>query len=227
MTHQDLDTHDQEPDAAPPFTPSEARVLACLMEKELVTPDNYPLTLNSLTLACNQKSNREPVMNLSSGEVGHLANELVKRELVRMDHGERAPRVSHRMHRSYASNRPQQAVLTVLMLRRPQTLNEIRTRTERMAEFDDSEGLLGVLEDLMRRQPPLAVCLPKGPGRREDRYTHTLCGPVEMETAHATPTLPDVESQHPTRIESLEERVDELEKQLADLLNRLQANDRD
>ena len=202
----------------PTFSPAEARVLACLMEKELVTPDNYPLTVNSLTLACNQKSNREPVMNLSPGEVGHLANELAKRDLVRVEHGERAPRITHRMHRAYARNPAQQAVLAVLMLRRPQTLNEIRIRTERMVKFDGPEAALEVLEDLMRRNPPLAVCLPKGAGQREDRYAHTLCGPVEYEPA---PGPAEADPARRSRMESLEARIEVLETQLADLLERL------
>jgi uncharacterized protein YceH (UPF0502 family) len=189
------------------------------MEKELATPDNYPLTINSLTLACNQKSNREPVMHLTQGEVGHTVNELADRDLVRVEYGERAHRVFQRMRSSFSLDRKQQAVLTVLMLRRPQTLNDIRVRTDRMGDFDGAEEILLILDDLMQRDPPLVLCLPHGAGRREDRYAHTLCGEVEMEKSErALPPLPDSE---PGRIERLEERVAELESQLGALLERM------
>lgn len=205
--------------SAPTFTAVEARVLASLMEKELATPDNYPLTINSLTLACNQKSNREPVMHLTQGEVGHIVNELAERDLARVEYGERAHRVWHRMRSAFSLDRKQQAVLTVLMLRRPQTLNDIRVRTERLAEFDGAEEILLVVDDLTQRDPPLAVCLPHGAGRREDRYTHTLCGYIELDEAvRSTPPLPDADFD---RLDRLEARVAELELEVAALLQRL------
>ncbi len=204
------------------FEPTEARVLACLMEKELTTPDNYPLTVNSLTLACNQKTNREPVLNLSQGEVGHLVNELAARDLIKVDYGERANRVRHRMDIVFSINRKQQAILCILMLRRPMTLNDIRARTQRMAEFDGVEEVLLVTEALMEREPPLVVCLPKGPGRREDRYAHTLCGEVELEVmTKEAPPAPARESDCEDRVEELERRVELLEAQVGTLVEEL------
>ncbi len=199
----------------------EARVLACLMEKELATPDNYPLTLNSLTLACNQKSNREPVMNLTQGQVGHTLRELEARDLVRVDYGDRADKFRHRMKVGFFLNPQQQAILAVLMLRKPQTINELRSRTERMAKFDGAEEVLLVVEDMVERARPFVVCIPKGPGRREDRYTHTLCGPVDVaqfESERGTVSRGTKDE----RIEALEQRVETLEAELAELREQLQ-----
>jgi hypothetical protein len=207
------------------FTAVEARVLACLMEKELLTPDNYPLTLNSLTLACNQKSSRDPAMNLTQGEVGHTTNDLADRELVHIEYGDRAQRIAHRMRGGFKLDRRQQAVL---MLRRPQTLNELKSRTQRMADFSSVDELLTVLEQLIERTPPLAICLPKGPGQREDRYAHTLCGEVAPKSVeNAVPRPPArvesiesvSESRQEERILALEQRVSELETQLRRLLD--------
>ncbi len=209
--------------APPPLilTPLEARILACLMEKELTTADNYPLTLNSLTLACNQKSSREPVMNLSLAEVNHGVKELDERELLRIEYGDRAQRISQRLRQALKIDRRAQAVLAVLMLRRPQTLNEIRIRTERMVEFEGTEEIEQILAKFMQRQPPLAICIPRGAGQREDRYAHLLCGEPEIEalpTESEAPRRPVVDAD---RMEQLEARVATLERQVAELLERL------
>lgn len=210
------------------FSAVEARVLACLMEKELLTPDNYPLTLNSLTLACNQKSSRDPAMNLTQGEVGHTANDLADRELVHIEYGDRAQRIAHRMRGGFKLDRKQQAILAVLMLRRPQTLNELKSRTQRMADFSGIDELQATLEQLIERDPPLAIWLPKGPGQREDRYAHTLCGevaPVSAENAlpRGSERLESTETvstgRDEERIRALEQRVTELETQLRRLLD--------
>lgn len=206
--------------APPPLilTPLEARILACLMEKELTTADNYPLTLNSLTLACNQKSSREPVMNLSLAEVNHGVKELDERELLRIEYGDRAQRISQRLRQALKIDRRAQAVLAVLMLRRPQTLNEIRIRTERMVEFEGTEEIEQILAKFMQRQPPLAICIPRGAGQREDRYAHLLCGEPEIEalpTESEAPRRPVVDAD---RMEQLEARVATLEPQVAELL---------
>lgn len=206
------------------FTPVEARVLACLMEKELATPDNYPLTLNSLTLACNQKSSREPVMQLTQGEVGHAVNDLVGRDLVRVDYGERAQRVSHRMRPAFGLDRKRQAVLAVLMLRRPQTLNDIRVRTARMADFEGQQEVLDVLDELMQRDSPLAARLSHGIGQREDRYAHLLCGQPPAETGGAGEDATEefrTTGDSDDRLVRLEARVSELESTVASLLERL------
>lgn len=215
-----MDNTDDTPDTQSPqpfFSAQEARVAACLMEKELITPDNYPLTIHSLTLACNQKSSREPVMHLTEGEVGRLVNVLAERDLLRVDYGGRAPRVSHRINRHLHLDREQQAVLTVLMLRLPQTLNDIRARTERMVGFDDNESVRAIVEDLMVRDPPLAEHLPRGPGQREDRYFHLLCGPEAAATPGAMAQGPAPASQRDERTPGNDERLDALETRLAAL----------
>ncbi len=209
--------------APPPLilTPLEARILACLMEKELTTADNYPLTLNSLTLACNQKSSREPVMNLSLAEVNHGVKELDERELLRIEYGDRAQRISQRLRQALKIDRRAQAVLAVLMLRRPQTLNEIRIRTERMVEFEGTEEIEQILAKFMQRQPPLAICLPRGAGQREDRYAHLLCGEPEIEALPPEAEAPRRPVVDADRMEQLEARVATLERQVAELLERL------
>jgi uncharacterized protein YceH (UPF0502 family) len=214
----------EAPMIEPQFSPKEARVLACLMEKALTTPDGYPLTVNSLTLACNQKNNREPLMNLGLGEVGHLVTELSERQLLRVDYGGRANRISHCMDTAFSLNRKQQAVLAVLMLRDPQTLNEVRIRTERMADFAGAEETLGILENLMGREPPLAVCLPKGAGQREDRYAHTLCGMSPPETPQPRPAPSSRTTADTDRLAALEQRVEALEHRLTALLERIGAD---
>jgi uncharacterized protein YceH (UPF0502 family) len=201
------------------FTEEEARVLACLMEKQLTTPNNYPLTLNSLMLACNQKSNREPVMQLSEGRVGNIVNHLADDQLTSIEYGERANKVYHKMRGHFSLDIKQQAILCVLMLRKPQTLNDIKTRTARMAEFASVEDIKKTLDNLINQEQPLVVLLPKGHGRREDRYTHLLCGEVKDELPLAMSNTRFAEEESNT--EKLEKRIDELENRLAILEERL------
>lgn len=204
-------------DKAPFLSDLEARVIGVLMEKLLATPNNYPLTINSLTLGCNQKSNREPVMNLTEGQVVRTVNQLDERRLVRLEYGERANKVSHRVADKFSIDRRQQAILAVLFLRSPQTLNELKTRTARMASFDSTEDLSGSLQEIMVRDEPLVVMIPKGPGRREDRYAHTLCGDVDIAA------LADGSGQSATRAgggrvsAELDQRVAALEARMAAL----------
>jgi uncharacterized protein YceH (UPF0502 family) len=190
------------------FSASQARVLACLMEKELTVPDNYPLTLNSLTLACNQKSNREPIMQLTEGEVGHIAKELAARDLVRIEYGERVHRFEHRVRQAMSLDKRQQALLTEMMLRAPQTLNELKVRTKRMEEFASHEEILLTLESLNERDEATMLHLSKGAGQREDRYTHLLCGTVELAPAQAGREFTPPEAQN--KISELEEKIRQL-----------------
>ena len=162
------------------FDATEARVMACLMEKQLTTPNNYPLSMNSLLLACNQKTNRVPVMNLTEGEVGHTVNQLEGRKLVGVDYGGRATHVTHRVMTEFDIDRKQQAVLAVLMVREPLTLNDIKTKTGRMEDFSGVDEVMAVIESLIERDQPLVIRIPKGPGSREDRFTHLLCGEVDV-----------------------------------------------
>lgn len=197
------------------FTPLEARVIASLMEKHLTTPNNYPLTMNSLTNACNQKSNREPVMNLTEGQIGHTVNLLVERNLAGLDYGERANKISHHVSVKLDIDRKQQAILTVMMLRKPQTLNDIKTRTARMAEFADLTDLHETLDSMIDREESLVVLIPKGAGRREDRYTHTLCGEIDSEDIQKDPTAaPASLSVDNDRLGALEARIAVLEAKL-------------
>lgn len=207
--------NDSEPTEKTAFlSHNEARVLACLMEKELTVPDSYPLTLNSLTLACNQKSNREPVMNLPEGEVGHLAKALMSRDLVKIEYGERAHRFEHNVRKSMIINKQQQALLTVLMLRDPQTLNDLKVRTKRMVEFEDNEAILETLESLNEFSEKRMQLLPKGPGQREDRYAHLLCGEVKLASAIPAPAFtPPVD----------ENKLDELNAKIEALMTRVAA----
>ncbi|MGJ8663077.1 MAG: DUF480 domain-containing protein, partial [Marinicella sp.] len=160
-------TTDQASTAKATFTATEARVIACLMEKQLTTPNNYPLSMNSLLLACNQKSNRIPVMSLTEGEVGHVVSQLDRRNLVGVDYGGRATHVTHRVLTVFDIDRKQQAVLAVLMVREPITLNDIKTKTARMEDFSGIDEVLAVVDSLIDREEPLVVKLPKGPGSRE------------------------------------------------------------
>ncbi len=210
------------PGDQPFLTPPEARVLAALMEKQLTTPKYYPMTPNALTQACNQKSSREPVMNLSEGEVRHVLNLLEHRGLVKVDSGDRTYRISHRLKQHFDLERPELAVLTVLMLRFPQTLNDVLRRTTRMAEFADTDEVRLVLESLIERERPLAVLLPRGPGRREDRYWHTLCGEVKEETrgpetGRGADTAADRLARFEDRLDVLEARIEELMQQIGEL----------
>ena len=189
------------------FTPLEARVIASLMEKHLTTPNNYPLTMNSLTNACNQKSNREPVMNLTEGQIGHTINILVERKLVGIEYGERANKITHRVCTELDLDRKQQAVLTVLMLRTPQTLNDIKTRTARMADFAGLEEVQDVINSLINREKPIAVLIPKGAGRREERFTHTLCGEVTIEKSVKEPMMIDAVAIENDRLDAFEARI--------------------
>ncbi len=212
-----LDTIENSSDAQTEeafFTLMEARIIASLMEKHLTTPNNYPLTMNSLKNACNQKSNREPVMKLTEGQIGHAINILVERKLAGLEYGERANKITHRVCTELDLNRKQQAVLTVLMLRKPQTLNDIKTRTARMADFSGLEEVHDVINSLIEREKPLATLIPKGAGRREDRYAHTLCGEVKPEDIANDPVKLVTTSVENDRFDALEARIARIEKEL-------------
>jgi len=161
----------------------ESRLLGCLMEKQMTTPDYYPLTLKALTAACNQKSSRVPVMNLTASEVGGLVNELRARGLATARMDGRADRFEQHLSRKLAISTKERAVLCVLMLRGALTLNEIRINTGRMVSFDSNEELQTLLQSLMDRDEPLLVRIPRASGQREDRYAHLLCGKPEIDMA--------------------------------------------
>jgi len=197
----------------------EARVLACLMEKQLTTPNNYPLSMNSLLLACNQKSNRVPVMNLTEGQLGHTVNQLEDRNLLGVDYGGRANHVTHRVMTVWDIDRKQQAILAVLMVREPLTLNDIKTKTGRMEDFAGIEEVKAVLDSLMDRDEPLVVRLPKATGSREERYTHLLCGEPDVE--EVLTQVKTVSAGKTGRIDALEQRIEQLEAQVKQLMELL------
>lgn len=203
----------------PPFSAEEIRILGSLMEKQLTTPNNYPLTINSLMLACNQKTSREPLMNLKEGDVGHIARSLIEFGWLVMQNSGRAQRVEHKVQRKLNLTQQQQAVLAVLMLRRPQTLNELKLRTERMAEFRQPEEIRTILEAWLNTDQPLVIKLPPQAGQREERYYHTL-GTESFEALKAeayTAKTQEANELNESLYESLVKRIDDLERRLEQL----------
>ena len=196
----------------------EARILGALIEKEATTPEAYPLTSNAVVLACNQKNNREPVLELEQGAVGHALRELEHRGLIHAVHGSRAQRYGHRFAQVYSVTVRQQAVLSVMLLRGPQTMAELFNRCERLSAFADIDEVRQTLERLMQRSPTLVDKLVRGAGQREDRYMHLLCGPIDEATVAA------VQREVPGRgAIALEARVQALESQLQSVQAELQA----
>ncbi|MCY7355838.1 MAG: DUF480 domain-containing protein [Lysobacter sp.] len=196
----------------------EARILGCLVEKEATTPDAYPLTLNSLVVACNQKTSRDPLMTLNPGDVEHALRQMEVRGLVRSQHSARTGRYSHRMEAVLNLTRQQTALIALLMLRGPQTLHELLSRSDRWVKFEGIDDVQHALERLSDRDKPFAVRLPRGGGQREDRYAHLLCGaPVVAEPFSAGPrTAPVADNALVDRIDALEARVAALEARLAE-----------
>lgn len=162
-----------------PLTLEEARVLAVLVEKQHTVPDSYPLSLNALTLGCNQKTAREPVMQLSEADALQAINGLKELSLVNEVSGSRVVRFDHNAARGLGVPSQSVALLTMLMLRGPQTAAELRLHTERLHRFADVSSVEGFLEELAEKQPARVVKLPRAPGERESRWAHLLCGEVQ------------------------------------------------
>ena len=207
----------------PPLSAIEARVLGALMEKQMTTPDAYPLTLNSLVLACNQKTSREPVSNYTNGEVQHCVRELAERKLVDVDYGSRAERYNQRLTRVIATiDKPAQALLNVMMLRGAQTVHELLTRTNRMFEFDNDESVEKTLTDLCEKITPLVQRIPKQTGQREDRFAQLLSGPPDLTAIAAMRGEGKASASEPSELEErvavLEKMVAELEKKITELI---------
>lgn len=205
---------------------TEVRILGCLIEKQATNPETYPLTLNALVLACNQKTSREPVMNLTPGQVGQSLRALESLQLTRLVMGSRADRWEHRVDKTLELV-PAQLILTgLLLLRGPQTVNELLTRSNRMHDFEDADAVVHQLERLIGRG--LAVLIPKQAGQREDRYLHALGDPADRETILAARAQPAERSSGghsgssggsalAERVEALEARIAILEERLANL----------
>jgi uncharacterized protein YceH (UPF0502 family) len=205
------------------FSETELRVLGCLIEKEITTPEYYPLSLNALLHACNQKSNREPVLSLDEAAVRNALGSLSDQALVRSASSDsRVAKYEHRANELYNFHRPEIAVLCVLLLRGPQTPGELRTRAERMYTFEDLEAVHSALNLLMRREPPLVKVLPRQPGTKESRYMHLFAGDTvpltqtqdERSGDGAAPARGSVDTE---RIAQLEVEVDALRRELETL----------
>ena len=194
---------------------AEIRVLGCLLEKEQTTPDGYPLSINALQAACNQKSNRSPVMELSGHDVENTLDRLHAEVMVWPVDGARVRKWRHSLDRKWQLQPESRAVMTVLLLRGPQTAGEIRTRTERMRLFHSVGEVETVLAELAGGEEPLTVHLERQPGQKEARWTHLVAGEPDQATAIFAPgrartIAPGFEE----RISDLEDRVAHLEKAL-------------
>jgi uncharacterized protein YceH (UPF0502 family) len=203
------------------LNPAEARVLGALIEKDITTPDYYPLSLNALINACNQKNNREPVTDFDEETVRLALRNLSEKRLAGPASGadSRVTKYEHRLQEVFNFTRAETALICVLLLRGPQTPGELRGRTERMHRFEHLDDVLAGLQQLMRREPPLAKALGRRPGTKEIRYAHLLSGDVEAweppaEQAEAVAMGSSADSE---RITHLEEEIAGLQKEVAEL----------
>lgn len=198
------------------LNPVEARVLGALIEKDITTPDYYPLSLNALVNACNQKNNRDPVMSLDENAVRDALGGLQEFNLAGPAGGadSRVTKYEHRLQEVFNLSRGETAILCVLLLRGPQTPEELRGRTERMHQFEDLDAVQASLQKLMERDVPLAVMLARQPGTKESRYAHLLSG--EVDAAVGTAPLSHSTSSD-DRVAKLEEQVIALQREVGDL----------
>jgi uncharacterized protein YceH (UPF0502 family) len=174
------------------LTPLEARVLGVLVEKQHTVPDSYPLSLNALTLGCNQKTARDPVMNASEAEVLQAIDGLKEQSLVNEVSGSRVVRFEHNAARAIGVPSQSAALLTLLILRGPQTAAELRLTTERLHRFADISSVEAFLDEMASHEPPFVVKLQRRPGERESRWAHLLCGEVAMPAAGASAAMDSV-----------------------------------
>ncbi len=203
------------------LTAAEARVLGALVEKEVTTPDYYPLSLNALINACNQRSNREPVMDLDEEDVRQALHGLEDLRLAgraRSADG-RVTKYEHWLGEAFNFSRAETALLCVLLLRGPQTPGELRGRTERLHRFDEIGDVLAGLQKLMEREPALAAVLPRQPGTKESRYAHLLSGAVEAAEAGEAALARREGGEDPAQ----EERIARLEAAMAELRQEMAA----
>jgi uncharacterized protein YceH (UPF0502 family) len=205
---------------------AEARALGSLVEKETNTPEYYPLSLNALINACNQRSNREPVTDLDEDAVRQALHGLEDKRLAGRARGAdgRVAKYEHWLGEAFNFTRAETALICVLLLRGPQTLGELRGRSERMHRFDEISDVMAGLQKLMEREPPLVAVLPRQPGTKESRYAHLLSGDVESVTAQtAAPRLVrefSADAAPDDRIAQLEAQVNGLRQELAELKRR-------
>lgn len=210
------------------LTPEEVRIIGCLMEKAVTTPDQYPLTLNALSNACNQKSSRDPVMSLQPGVVERTARELEEERLIKSSQGKGsvvkyAHRMCNTLHSEFQFNEAQYAIVCLLLLRGPQTPGEIKARSGRLYSFDESDEVKTVLDELINREGgPVVARLPRKAGRKDHEYTHLFAGEVVSAPEETNITERSSTSRHKQdRVTQLEARVSMLEQALQDLAQRL------
>ena len=197
------------------LTATEARVLGCLIEKEATTPDAYPLTVNAAQVAANQKTARDPVMAINTGDVNHALRQLEQKGLAKQVFSSRAERYEHRADKALDLSKQQLTLVGLLLLRGPQTVHELLARSERLASFNDADDVRHHLDRLIQRQPALVQQIPRGPGQREDRYVHLLSGAVDV--AAVTARIASSSSSSEASSPALEARVQALENEVAEL----------
>jgi uncharacterized protein YceH (UPF0502 family) len=207
-----------------PLDPAEVRVLGVLAEKEALTPDNYPLSLNALVNGCNQLSSRDPVMTLSEPEVREALDRLMAKKLAAevSQAGARVAKYEHRMRLRWTLEQDRLAALAILMLRGAQTAAEVRARAGRMHEFDSVAAIEAALQFLIDKYPPLATRLARAPGTKETRYAHLLSGEPALdvalpETADAAPSRQDRVTQLERDVASLREELAKLSQEFAEI----------
>ncbi len=222
------------------LTETETRVLGALIEKDITTPDYYPLSLNALVNACNQKNNRDPVMTLDESSVRDALASLQEKRMAGPASGadSRVTKFEHRLQEVFNFDRREIAVVCVLLLRGPQTPGELRSRTDRMYRFEALEDIISTLDRLAQRDPPLARILPRQPGTKESRYTHLFSGEPPMSPAaedagaYVARTCPERQSKGPSpataginstadRVAALEEEVSRLRAELSEIQQQL------
>ena len=207
------------------LTETEVRVLGSLIEKDITTPEYYPLSLNALVNACNQKSNRDPVMQLNEDAVRDALESLQEQRLAGPARGadSRVTKYEQRLQEVFNFTRAETAVLCVLLLRGPQTPGELRGRAERMHRFETLEDVQSAVQKLMQRDPPLAKVLPRQPGTKESRYAHLLAGDVvEAEMPAQASAAVERNSADAARIDRLEEEVAELRREVREVKDQLE-----
>lgn len=201
------------------LTAMQVRVLGCLVEKKETTPEQYPLTLNSLRNACNQKTARDPVTAYSEGEIGHTLRELESLGLVREAWGARVAKYEHQAGKVLGLHSKGLALLCPLMLRGPQTPGELKTHSHRLFEFDDLDDVQYTLQRLAEHDPPLVVPLPRQAGQKEIRYAHLLCGEPDIPEPAVTVASAQPSGGLAARVEALEAEVEALKQEVESLKN--------
>jgi uncharacterized protein len=211
-----------------PLTDIETRVLGSLIEKDITTPDYYPLSLNALVNACNQRNNREPVMSLDEDSVSNALATLQEKRLAGPASGadSRVTKYEHRLQEVFNFDRREIAILCVLLLRGPQTPGELRSRTERMYRFEALDDIVSTLDRLSQRDPPLSAILPRQPGTKESRYMHLFSGKPDVNEDNVARALSPATLTTKTtadRITHLEQEVVELRTELSEIQQQLAA----